>query len=99
MENSVDSLCVEMIKNVQKESDNITKQIKNFYIENKKNKELTENTFQEQITDFKSKYLNASAATILPKGEEFDFIELNNDCSKKLKIVVDEFVNYIDSLE
>ena len=75
MENNLDSLCAEMVKNVQEESDTITKQIKAFYTENKKNKdvkELTEKCFQEQITDFKSKYLNFYAGILRPKEDKFE---------------------------
>ncbi|EPE9901206.1 hypothetical protein [Flavobacterium psychrophilum] len=101
MENNLEALCKKMISDIQKESDAITKQLKDFYDANKNNadvKTLTENTFQEQITEFKIKYLNRSAGILSPKGEDFEFIALDNICSEKLYAIVDNFVNYIDRL-
>lgn len=99
MKNKIEQLCSEMLINVQTESDTITQQIKSFYDKNNKDKKLTENTFLVQIADFNSKYLNASAGLVMPKEEGFDFIDLDNDCSKKLKVIVNNFVNYIEELE
>ena len=90
------SLCDEMLSKVQVESDKITKQIDIFYLENK-DKELTENTFQEQIDDFRHTYENSLA--VLINTDTNEFYQIDSECSEKLNTIIENLKNYITDLE
>ena len=90
------ALCDEMLSKVQVESDKITKQIDAFYQENK-DKELTENTFQEQIDEFLSIYGN-SLAGLIDKNTNHLY-QIDSECSEKLKTIIENLKNYITDLK
>ena len=90
------ALCDEMLSKVQVESDKITKQIDAFYQENK-DKELTENTFQEQITEFLRVYENSLA--VLINTDTNQFYQIDSECSEKLKTIIENLKNYITDLK
>ena len=93
-----DNLCNDFLYTIQKESDTITNQINIFYEENKDNesiKHLLYNNFQEQIEDFRLKYVN-TFASITDKTN--GFISFYPECDKKFKVIVDNLLNYIENL-
>lgn len=96
MNYNLNELCLEFLNKVQSESDFITKQIDNSYKENKDKEELFQ-TYQEQIYDFMSKYRSALAGLVNSKTDEF--LGLDDECSNKLEIIVNNLKNYISDLK
>jgi hypothetical protein len=95
MSYDLSNLFSDFLTKVKSESDYITNQIDISHKENK-GKETLEETYQEQIDDFMSKYRNTLAGII--NSDTKEILGIDKECSDKLDAIVSNLKNYITNL-